>query len=75
MSYYFFNRQKLLQKAKTKYHSCGGKEKAANHHLENKDVIKEKANTEYKNFSEEKKKQKGSRKRVGIKIGKKMQAK
>ena len=29
MIYYFFNRQKLLQKAKERYHNCGGKEKAA----------------------------------------------
>ena len=29
MSYYFLNRQELLQKAKNKYHSCDGKKKAA----------------------------------------------
>ena len=29
MSYYFFNRQELLQKAKYRCHNCGGKYKAA----------------------------------------------
>ena len=29
MSYYWFNRQELLQEVKDRYHNCGGKEKAA----------------------------------------------
>ena len=29
MSYYWFNRQELLQKSKDKYHNSGGKRKAA----------------------------------------------
>ena len=29
MSYYWFNRQELLQKAKDKHHYCGGKEETA----------------------------------------------
>ena len=40
MSYYWFNRQELLQKAKNKYHNCGGKEKAAEYHLQNRKVLK-----------------------------------
>ena len=40
MSYYFFNRQELLQKAKDKYHNCGGKEKAAKYYIANKEVLK-----------------------------------
>ena len=44
MTYYWFNRQELLQTAQNKYHNCGGKEKAAKYYLENKDFIKEKAN-------------------------------
>ena len=36
MSYYWFNRQELLQKAKDRYHNCGGKEKAAEYYLEKK---------------------------------------
>ena len=55
MSYYWFNRQELLQKAKEKYHNCGGKEKTAKYYFKNKDVIKEKANNNYKNVSEEEK--------------------
>ena len=27
MIYYWFNRQELLQKAKARYHNCGGKKK------------------------------------------------
>ena len=42
MSYYWFNRQELLNKAKEKYDSGGGKEKAAKYYQDNKDVIKEK---------------------------------
>ena len=29
MSYYWFNRQEILQEVKDRYHNCGGKEKAA----------------------------------------------
>ena len=39
MSYYWFNKQELLQKAKEKYDN-GGKEKAAKYYQGNKDVIK-----------------------------------
>ena len=52
MSYYWFNRQQLLQKAKDRYHQCGGKEKAAKYYLENKGILKEKAKNEYKDLSE-----------------------
>ena len=54
MSYYWFNRQELLQKAKEKYDS-GGKEKAAKYHKNNKDIIKQKSNNKYKSLSEEEK--------------------
>ena len=43
MNYYWFNRKELLQKANDKYDSYGGKQKAAEYHEANKDVIKEKA--------------------------------
>ena len=39
MSYYWFNREEVLQKAKERY----SKEKAAEHCLKNKEAIKEKA--------------------------------
>ena len=55
MSYYWFNRQELLQKAKDKYHSCGGKEKAAEYYLDNREVLNEKTKNKYKNLPEEEK--------------------
>ena len=44
-----------MQKAKDKYHNCGGKEEAAGYYLQNKDVIKEKANNKVKTLSEKEK--------------------
>ena len=55
MSYYWFNRQELVQKANNRYHNCGGKEKAAEFYIANKDVIKEKARNKYRNLLEEEK--------------------
>ena len=55
MSYYWFNRQELVQKANNRYHNCGGKEKAAEYYIANKDVIKEKARNKYRNLLEEEK--------------------
>ena len=55
MSYYWFNKQELLKKAKEKYHNNGGKEKRAGDYLDNKDVLKEKAKNVYKKLSEEEK--------------------
>ena len=55
MSYYWFNRKGLLQKAKDRYHNCEGNEKAADYYLENRGVLKEKAKSKYKNLSEDKK--------------------
>ena len=51
MSYYWFNRQEILQKAKERY----SKEKAAEYYKQNKEVIKEKSRNCYKNLSEEEK--------------------
>ena len=64
ISYYWFNRQELLQKGQILYSGC--KDKAAEYYLKNKDVIKEKANSNLKNLSEENKEAK-----IGIKIWKK----
>ena len=50
MSYYWFNRQELLQRAKEKYDN-GGKEKSAKYYQDNEDVIKKKANDKYKNLT------------------------
>ena len=55
MSYYWFNREELLIKAKTKHHNKGDKEKAAKYYEDNKEAIKEKARIKYKEFTEEEK--------------------
>ena len=54
MSYYWYNRQELLQKAKKKYDN-GGKEKAVEYYQPNKNFIKETANSKYKNLTKEEK--------------------
>ena len=51
MSYYQFNRQEILQKAKKTY----SKEKAAEYYIQNKEAWKEKARDRYRNLSEEEK--------------------
>ena len=51
MSYYQFNWQEILQKAKERY----SKEKAAGYYLQNKEAIKERARDCYRNLLEEKK--------------------
>ena len=51
MSYYWFNRQEILQKAKERY----SKEKAAEYYLKNKEAIKEKAGNRYKNLTQKEK--------------------
>ena len=53
MSYYWFNRQEMLQKANERY----SKVKAADYYEKNKEVIKEKSRNCYNNLSEEEKKQ------------------
>ena len=63
MSYYLFNRQDLLQKAKERY----SKEKAAQYYLQNKEVIKEKARNCYNNLSEEEKNKIKEYQKKGIK--------
>ena len=51
MSYYWFNRQEVLQKPKERY----SKEKATDYYAQNKEAIKEKSRQHYKNLSQEKK--------------------
>ena len=55
MSYCWFNREELLQKAKRKKYGSGGQEKAAEYYQVNKDVIKQKANDKYNNLTEKEK--------------------
>ena len=49
MSYYQFNRQVILQKAKVEY----SKEKVAEYYSKNKEALKEKSKNRYKNLSKE----------------------
>ena len=49
INYCWFNKQKILQKAKENY----SKEKAAEYHKQNKETIKEKSKERYKNLSQE----------------------
>ena len=43
------------QKLRKRYHEGGGKEKARQYYLNNKEIIKEKARNRYQNLSEEQK--------------------
>ena len=51
MSYYWSNRQEILQKAKERY----SQEKGAEYYAQNKEAIKEKSGERYKNLSQEEK--------------------
>ena len=51
MSYYWFSRQEILQKAKERY----SKEKAVEYYVKNKEATKEKTRERYKNLSQEEK--------------------
>ena len=51
MSYYWFNREKLLKNARNKYHNKGEKRKAAEYYQKNADMIKFDAKKKYKNMS------------------------
>ena len=53
MSYCWFKRQEILQKAKEKY----SEEKAADYHAQNQEAIKEMSKERFKNLSQEKKRQ------------------
>ena len=51
MSYYWFNKPEILQKAKERY----SKEKVAAYYFKNKEATKEKSGECYKNFTQEEK--------------------
>ena len=63
MSYYWFNRQEILQKAKERYST----EKAAECYAQNKKVIKEKSRERYKTCHKKKKTRLKSTKEKNIK--------
>ena len=58
MSYYWFNREKLLKNAWDKYYNKGGKEKAADYYRKNAYLIRFKARNKYRNLSEKEKNRK-----------------
>ena len=55
MSYYWFNKQKILKNAWDKYHNKGDKEKAAKYYGTNKEILREDARNKYRNFSKKEK--------------------
>ena len=54
MSYYWFNREKILKNEWDKYHNKGRNKKAAKYYAANKEVLKEDARNKYKNLPEKK---------------------
>ena len=66
MTYYWFNRQEFLQKAKKK-HNNGDKENAAKYYQANKDVMEEKANSKCNNVPKEERETKKSIARICMK--------
>ena len=66
-SYFLFNRQELLEKAKDRNHNGGGKNETGKYYIENTDVVIVKANSKHKNLSEEKKEQKENIREIGTK--------
>ena len=58
MSYYWFNRKKLLKNAWDKYHNKGGKQKAAKYYAANQEVLREDARNKYRNLPEKEKNKK-----------------
>ena len=65
MSYYWFNREKLLKNARDKYHNKGVKQKAAKYYATNQTVLREDAKNKYRNLS--KKENNKKRKRYHMK--------
>ena len=55
MSYYWFNREKILKDAWDKYHNKRGKEKAAKYYAPNKEVLREDARNKYRSLTEKQK--------------------
>ena len=58
MSYYWFNREKLLKNAWDKYQNKGGKQKSAECYRKNADLIRLEAKNKYRNLSEKEKNKK-----------------
>ena len=50
MSFHWFNRKELLQKAKDRCHNGGGKKKATDYCLKNSQILKRNRNNKYRNL-------------------------
>ena len=72
MSYYWFNKPELLQKAQDKYRNCEGKKNAAKHYIANKEAFffkkTKKQTISIEACQKKKKKQKENMEEIGIKI-------
>ena len=60
MSYYWLNREKLLENTWHNYHNKGEKQKAAKYYVANQKVLREDARNKYRNLSKNEKNKKGS---------------
>ena len=58
MSYYWFNRKELLEKAHRKYHKEGDKEQATRYYKENKEAITKKSKRKVQKIEQRRKRQK-----------------
>ena len=65
MSYYWFNRRELLERAHAKYHREGEKGQSASYYQKNKEAIEKKAREAYKNLSKEEKEKKKNIQEIG----------
>ena len=66
MSYYWFDREKLMEHVWDKYHNKGGKEKAAKYYRKNADLIRLEARNKYRSLPEKEKDKKGKIKEKDI---------
>ena len=64
MSYYWFNREKILKNAWDKYHNKRGKEKAAKYHAANQEIIKEDERNRYRSLPKKRLKKEISKRKI-----------
>ena len=69
MSYYWFNREKLLKNTWHKYQNKGRKQKAAKYFAANQKVVREDARNKYRNLSEKEKNKKSKYQRERCHMG------
>ena len=51
MSYYWFNREKILKNVWDKYHKKEGEERAAKYYVENREILKDDARNGYRSLT------------------------